>query len=179
MICEGRLSFPNLFDTAVINGNDTGKYQITLMVSKEEDAVIEEIRKLCREKARDKWGDKIPSGLDSPIRDGDADDAREEYAGHWYMRMKSKQPPGIVDQQLNPITDPTFIRSGDHVKVSFGVFAYDTSGNRGAGLGLNNVQFVQKGEPLGGARRPEDEFEAIDVEHGREDAGDDFGEIAF
>ena len=37
-------------------------------------------------------------------------------------------------------------------------YAYNTNGNRGIACGLNNLQKLADGTPLGGRSRPEDDF---------------------
>ena len=37
-------------------------------------------------------------------------------------------------------------------------FAYNTNGSRGVSAALQNLQKLEDGEPLGGKRRPEDDF---------------------
>jgi len=43
--------------------------------------------------------------------------------------------------------------SGDYIRVSVNAYAYDAAGNRGVAFGLNNVLFVERGEPLGQMRQ--------------------------
>ncbi|PWG75044.1 hypothetical protein DF186_14750, partial [Enterococcus hirae] len=40
-------------------------------------------------------------------------------------------------------------------------FTYDVSGNRGVAFGLQNVQKLRDGDPLGGRTKPEDDFEPM------------------
>ena len=72
--------------------------------------------------------------------------------------MSSKTRPGIVDEDLNAVLDPTQVYSGCYARVSINAFPYSNSGNKGISFGLNNVQFLQDGEPLGGRTRAEDDF---------------------
>ncbi|MDA5441330.1 ssDNA-binding protein, partial [Staphylococcus aureus] len=37
-------------------------------------------------------------------------------------------------------------------------------GNKGIAVGLNNIQLVEKGEPLGGASAAEDDFDELDTD---------------
>ena len=41
-------------------------------------------------------------------------------------------------------------------------YAYNTNGNRGIACGLNNLQKLKDGTPLGGHSRPEDDFDIED-----------------
>jgi len=43
-------------------------------------------------------------------------------------------------------------------------YAFAANGNRGISCGLNNLQKMRDGEPLGGRTRPEDDFTGLDDE---------------
>jgi hypothetical protein len=42
--------------------------------------------------------------------------------------------------------------------ASVNFYAFNSNGNRGVACGLNNIQKLRDGEPLGGRSRPEDDF---------------------
>ena len=70
----------------------------------------------------------------------------------YFLNATSNQKPGIVDKDLNEILDPDEVYSGCWGRVSLNFYPFDVSGNRGVGVGLNNVQKLKDGERLGGAR---------------------------
>ncbi|MCI6276156.1 MAG: DUF2815 family protein, partial [Clostridium sp.] len=80
----------------------------------------------------------------------------------------SKNKPGIVDKDVQPILDQSEVYSGCYARLTLNFYAYAASGNKGIAAGLGNVQKLEDGEPLGGFTRAEDDFEAI------ESAEDDF-----
>lgn len=43
-------------------------------------------------------------------------------------------------------------------------YAYNANGNKGIACGLQNLQKLEDGEPLGGRSRPKDDFDAVDDE---------------
>lgn len=43
-------------------------------------------------------------------------------------------------------------------------FLSTQNGNKGIAVGLNNIQLVEKGEPLGGASAAEDDFDELDTD---------------
>ncbi len=47
-------------------------------------------------------------------------------------------------------------------RVSMGAFPFNTQGSKGVSFGLNHVQKLEDGEPLGGTSRAEDDFDALD-----------------
>ena len=160
----GRVSFPSLFQTAVVDGVDSLKYGLTLMIDKSDTAQYAAMRAAEKEAAQKFFKDSMPKNARSAIIDGDEVENRPEYKGHWILRPKSKTKPEVVNQMLDEITDPQAIRSGDYVRISCNFYGYNTKGNAGIASGLGNVQFVKRGEPLGNQRRASDEFEKIDVE---------------
>lgn len=48
--------------------------------------------------------------------------------------------------------------SGIYGRASINFYAFNTNGNKGIACGLNNLQKLRDGEPLGGKSRAEDDF---------------------
>lgn len=119
--------------------------------------------------AAKKWEGKIPANLKLPLRDGDeeADEKGEAYLGHFFFNATSKDAPGIVDAQRNPILDKAEVYSGCYARLSVSLYSYNINGNRGVAVGLNHIQKIADGEPLGGARgKAENEFDDWDDDLG-------------
>lgn len=135
------------------------------------------IHAACIKAAVDKWGEekvtkwlkddklKLPFKKDIASRDLD-----EERFGS-YIQPWTQNPPGVVSNKAYPkghekagkpipIVDPKDIYSGCLVRASVRPWVYDTDGNRGVSLGLQNVQKVADGERMDGRVAAEDEFEA-------------------
>ena len=70
--------------------------------------------------------------------------------------------PGIVDADRNPIMDRSEVYSGVYGRASINLYAFNSNGNRGIACGLNNLQKIRDGEPLGGKPRAEDDFDTAD-----------------
>ena len=49
-----------------------------------------------------------------------------------------------------------------HCRASINLYAFNSNGNRGIACGLNNLQKISDGEPLGGKSRAEDDFSTED-----------------
>ena len=49
-------------------------------------------------------------------------------------------------------------------RASINLYAYNVNGNRGIACGLNNLQKISDGTPLGGKSRAEDDFATDDEE---------------
>lgn len=160
-----RLSYPRLF-TPVEDDNGVLKYSCAILIPKTDTETYEKLIKAEAEAAsegkKSKWGGK-GSTKPSVIKDGDltADDYPER-AGNWMMGISSPRRPGVVGPDLQDIIDPDEIYAGCWVRVSLNSFPYDYKGNRGVGFGLNNVQKVADGDPLGGVTAAKDDFSAIE-----------------
>lgn len=170
-----RLSYAYL-TTPKADDNGKEKYTTSVLIPKGDTETLKRFKAAIEAvkadpKAQKVWGGKVPAGLKLPLRDGEekADD-HPEYAGHIFFNCSSTTKPGLVDINLNPILDATEIYSGMYARVSVNLFAYNTNGNKGVGVGLNNVQKVADGESLSGSRsKPEDDFGGLGAV-----AGDDF-----
>lgn len=164
---EVRLSYAHLFEPWTNDPEKEARYGATLLIPKTDKDTIARIRKAeatAKEEGKGLWGGKIPATLKSIIHDGDEEadlERNPEYAGMWFMSVSAKQRPGVVDRNVQPILDPTAVYSGCYARVSIRAFPYNTAGNKGVSFGLNNVQFLRDGEPLGGRTRAEDDFDEV------------------
>lgn len=160
-----RLSYVHLFEPYSNQENQEPKYSVTILIPKTDTATLAKIDKAIKVAAEEgktkAFGGRVPTNLKTTLHDGDEEadlDRNPEYAGHMYMSISGKTRPGVVDTNLNAIIDPLQVYSGCYGKVSMGAFAFNTQGNKGVSFGLNNVQFLEDGEPLGGRTRAEDDF---------------------
>lgn len=144
------------------NDPERAKYQAVLLIPKDDKETldfckqaIENAKAIGRDK---KWGGKIPKNLDIGIRDGDEKDLEEspEYEGCYYVSAKSSSKPAVVDAFRAPITNTEDFYSGCYGRASIVFYPYKASGNVGIGVGLNNVQKLQDGDPLGGRKASAD-----------------------
>ena len=63
-----------------------------------------------------------------------------------------------MDADRQPIMDTSEVDSGVDGRASINFYAFNSNGNKGIACGLNNLQKIRDGEPLGGKSRPEDDF---------------------
>jgi hypothetical protein len=106
-------------------------------------------------------GKTVPalSVLKTPLRDGDLerpDDAA--YANAYFVNANATTAPGIVDADRNPIMSRSEVYSGVYGRASITFYAFNSSGNKGIACGLNNLQKIRDGEPLGGKASAESDF---------------------
>ena len=95
-------------------------------------------------------------------RNADISPDDEAYAASYFINANSATAPGIVDANCNPILDRSEVYSGVYGRASINLYAFNSNGNRGIACGLNNLQKISDGEPLGGKSRAEDDFETED-----------------
>lgn len=160
-----RFSYVNIFRSRAFREGQDAKYSICLLIPKSDKKGLAKITaamdEAVQEGIRSKWGGKMPKNLHLPLRDGDEERADEapEYEGMMFLNANSNTKPGIVDKDLNEILDPDEVYSGCWGRASINFFAYDSNGNRGVGVGLNNILKLSDGERLGGSRASaEDDF---------------------
>ena len=163
---DTRFSFCHIWEPESINGSDP-KYSVSLIIPKSDTVTIEKINKAIRaayEEGASKLkgnGKSVPalSALKTPLRDGDVDRPDDEaYANSYFVNANSKDKPGIVDAACQTIIDRGEVYSGVYGRASINFYAFNANGNRGIACGLNNLQKLRDGEPLGGRSRAEDDF---------------------
>ncbi|EPY2286913.1 DUF2815 family protein [Clostridium sporogenes] len=166
-----RLSYANLFEPRAMEGQEP-KYSVSVIIPKTDTETLKAIKEAvaeAKEQGKGKFGGKVPANLKTPLHDGDIDRPDDEaYANCYYLNANSKNKPGIVDKNVQPVLDATEVYSGCYARLTLNFYAYSASGNKGIACGLGNVQKLEDGEPLGGFTRAEDDFEAIET------AEDDF-----
>ena len=67
-----------------------------------------------------------------------------------------------MDAACSPILDRSEVYSGCYGRASISFFAFNSNGNRGIACGLNNLQKLRDGEPLGGRASAEADFSGLD-----------------
>ena len=167
-----RWSYVNAWEAKSINGG-APKFSVSLIIPKSDTKTIEKIQAAIQaayEEGQGKLkgnGKSVPalSVLKTPLRDGDAERPDDEaYADAHFINANSATAPGIVDADRNPILDRSEVYSGVYGRASINFYAFNSNGNKGIACGLNNLQKIRDGEPLGGKSRAEDDFATEDDE---------------
>ena len=165
-----RWSYVNAWEPKSINGG-APKYSVSLIIPKSDTKTIEKIQvaiQAAYEEGQGKLkgnGKSVPalSVLKTPLRDGDAERPDDEaYADSYFVNANSGTAPGIVDADRQPIIDRSEVYSGVYGRASINFYAFNSNGNKGIACGLNNLQKIRDGEPLGGKSRAEDDFDTED-----------------
>lgn len=170
-----RFSYCNVWEAKSI---DVGvpKYSVSLIISKDDVDTIQKVEKATQaayETGASKLqgnGKSVPAlaTLKTPLRDGDVERPDDDaYANAYFLNANSSNPPGIVDVNCDPVLIKDECYSGVYGRASISFYAFNSSGNRGIAVGLNNLQVLGPGEPLGGKASASSDF-------GDDSAQDDF-----
>lgn len=163
-------SYANVWEPKSINGG-TPKYSVSLIIPKSDTKTIAKIQAAIEAAYKEGEaklkgnGRSVPalSVLKTPLRDGDTERPDDEaYADAYFINANSASAPGIVDADRQPIIDRNEVYSGVYGRASINFYAFNSNGNKGIACGLNNLQKIKDGEPLGGKFRAEDDFASDD-----------------
>jgi hypothetical protein len=165
-----RWSYVNAWDPKSINGG-TPKYSVSLIIPKDDVATVNKIKAAIEAAYREGEsklkgnGKTVPalSVLKTPLRDGDLERPDDEaYANSYFVNANSSTAPGIVDADRQPIIERSEVYSGVYGRASINFYAFNSNGNKGIACGLNNLQKIRDGEPLGGKASAESDFATSD-----------------
>lgn len=186
MIGPVRFSFAHLFKKVITEDNPEGKYTVQILIPKTNTEAVKMIQDAC-EAAKQagvskKFGGKMPptSKLHMPLRDGDDEYPDDDtYAGMWFMNTTyygsgkpgvrvierneitgKLEPSALKEDGFTPIDEDDFY-SGCWGAVTLGFFAYNTKGNMGVAVGVNNVLKTKDDDRLGGGRSADADFSDI------------------
>ena len=167
---DTRWSYANVWDPKSINGG-TPKYSISLIIPKSDKVTIQKIKAAIQaayEEGESKLkgnGKSVPSlaVLKTPLRDGDLERPDDEaYKNAYFVNANCATAPGIVDADRQQIIDRSEVYSGVYGRASINFYAFNSNGNKGIACGLNNLQKIRDGEPLGGKASAESDFATDD-----------------
>ena len=134
-----RWSYANVWDPKSINGG-APKYSVSLIIPKSDTATVA----------------KIKAAIQAAYEEGQSK-----------LKGNGKSVPALSAIKT-PLRDGDLERSevysGVYGRASINLYAFNSNGNKGIACGLNNLQKIRDGEPLGGKSRAEDDFATVDDE---------------
>ena len=134
------MSYLNVNEPKTPLGGGTPKYSVSLIIPKSDTATVAQIR----------------AAIEAAYEEGQSK-----------LKGSSKFVPALEDIKT-PLRDGDKERKGDDAyKNAYFVnanstYAFNSNGNRGIACGLNNIQKLADGTPLGGHSRAEDDFADLD-----------------
>ena len=165
-----RWSYANVWQPKSINGG-APKYSVSLIIPKSDTETVSKVKaaiKAAYDEGQAKLrghGKSVPAleYMKTPLRDGDKERPDDEaYKNSYFINANSGTAPGVVDANCQPIIDTSEVYSGVYGRASINFYAFNSNGNKGIACGLNNLQKIRDGEPLGGKARAEDDFATDD-----------------
>ena len=138
------------------------KYSVSMIMDKDSvDFTL--IEAAIAAAAEAKFGKKLPKNFKNPLRDGDAERDGEEYQNAFFMNCSTTRKPQVIDLVTRePVTsddDELGVYSGCVCRASLAFFGFDKSGNKGVGVGLNNVQVLKRGARIDGGTSADSDFD--------------------
>ena len=161
-----RWSYANVWQAKSINGG-APKFSVSLIIPKSDTKTVTAVKNAIQaayEEGQSKLkgnSKSVPAltAIKTPLRDGDAERPDDEaYKDSYFINANSATAPGIVDAARNPIIEHSEVYSGVYGRASINFYAFNSNGSKGIACGLNNLQKISDGEPLGGKTRAEDDF---------------------
>lgn len=178
VIGEVRFSYLHAFYPWKAEGDpdDKAQYTATLLIPKSNTALVSQVKAAIKASydaaVTEKWGGKKPKDgyWFDPLQDGDdpkqdGEPRGEAYEGMWFINAKSKQQPGVIGRDRQPIINSEDFYSGcfGYASVAFSGFTYGAK--MGISCFLDNLMKTRDGEPLGGTRSDAaSDFAAIGIE---------------
>lgn len=165
---EVRMSFVHLTKPYAFSPGQDEKYSVTCILPKSDvatksliDAAISAAEQLG---VVNKWNGIKPPIVPNPVWDGDGvkQDGTPfgpECKGCWVFSASAKPDMfspanNIVGADGQPIMRASDLYSGMYGRVQISAFPYANKGKKGVGFGLNNVQKLRDGDPLGTSNDP-------------------------
>ena len=163
---DTRWSYANIWEAKSINGG-TPKFSVSLIIPKTDSQTVAKVKAAIEAayiegEAKLKGnGKSVPTfaAIKTPLRDGDIERPDDPaYVNAYFINANATSAPGIVDADRNPILTRSEVYSGVYGRASISFYAFNSNGNKGIACGLNNLQKVRDGEPLGGKNSAESDF---------------------
>ena len=167
---DTRWSYANLWEPKSVNGG-APKFSVSLIIPKSDTKTVAKIKaaiEAAYQEGQAKLkgnGKTVPplAAIKTPLRDGDVERPVDPaYANAYFINANSSTAPGIVDADRNPVLTRSQVYSGVYGRASINLYAFNSNGNKGIACGLNNLQLIRAGEPLGGKASAESDFATED-----------------
>jgi len=158
-----RVSFPHVFvaQKASASADAEPKYSCLMIFEKGTD--ISALVNAAKEVVIAKYGadlSKLPAKFKWPFRKGEEKVGMDGFTpGSIFFTASTKQPPGVIDQNKVPILKAEEFYAGCYAHATVHAYCYDNKGV-GVSFGLDNLQKLRDGVPLG-RTRAEDDFDVV------------------
>ena len=177
-----RVSFPAVFEASSYQGSDP-KYSVVMLfypdkftdADKRAWVAVQAIADAASKDMFKKLVKDLPGNFKKPLRDGAEKAHLDGYGeGMVFGTASSKQRPGLVDRNKQPILAEDEFYPGCWARATVTAYPYDNIG-KGVAFGLHNLQKLGDDENFTGRVAAEDDFgdDADDVWQGADIAPED------
>ncbi len=176
-------SYANVWEPKPSLSGGKPKYSVSLIIKKSDTKTLDAIRQAMAAAYEEGKGklkgtsNVVPSLEDIrlPLRNGDQDRPSDPaYADSYFINCNSTTPPQIVDVNGENLTNPNDCYSGCSGRAHISLYAYNTAGSKGIAAGLNALQVLRKGTPLGGRANAKDVFAGLTDDEDDDESTDSF-----
>lgn len=161
-----RVSFPSVFEASSYQGGDP-KYSVVMLfyppkftgADKKAWASMQAIADAASKDKFKKLIKDLPANFKKPIRSGEEKAHLEGYnvPGCMFATASSKQRPGLVDRNKQPILTEEEFYPGCWARATITAYPYDNVG-KGVAFGLHNLQKLGDDENFTGRVAAEEDF---------------------
>lgn len=147
-----RFSYPFVFrpQQNTLRPNDPPTYNVDILIPKSDQVTINNYNNMIGQFIQANLATLgSAQGLKLPLKDGDQK-GDPNYTGHWYINLKSRFKPAIVDANMQEILDENDFYAGCYGRANLSFYAYNNTGNRGVSANLLALQKLQEGDRLAG-----------------------------
>jgi len=171
---EFRVSYPHVFTSSLNKLSNKMEFSLEAIFPPGTDlkALQNEAVKVLKEE----FGDNVaawPTDLKKPFKKHEDRTKTDKKTGETFLpdpyevggvflSLRSLQKPGLVDESVQPIIDPSLFYAGCYARAAVNAYAYRKGGNVGVNFGLQHIQYTRKGDPLGNRTTPEEAFTPIE-----------------
>jgi hypothetical protein len=163
---EFRGAFVQVFKATAMKGQADAKPKYSVRAVFLPGTDITALKEAAKQAASEKWGANLPKLLRSPFRMNKELETEivgvPEDAIVVTFSANEDRRPGVVDAKLQDILDEADCYSGAYYRAQVRAFGYDTAGNKGVAFGLQNLQKLREGEPMGGRMPASKAFNAVE-----------------
>jgi hypothetical protein len=150
---KGILSFPHVFQPRAIPGSQdsTPKYSCSVLIAKN-DPQLAQVQAVIEQEKANGFPSGFPANGKLCLKDCAVEEVyKTDPRFHQYMvlSMNNADKPLTVDQNLQPLMDPSQVYAGCIAWVSVGIQAYNKQVNKGVGAYINGLMPTGEEGPLG------------------------------
>lgn len=161
-----RASFPHVFTQGSYDGKSSFSCAMIFDEAAQATAEFKAMKAAASKVAREKWGDNIPGNLRTPFRKGEEKAHLGGYeAGQIFTTARTNTQPEVLDRSRRILTSAKDFYPGCFARAFVHAFAYDNKG-KGVSFGLDGIQKLQDGEPLGAGGSVADLYDELPPEEG-------------